>query len=204
MSGRDVRGGGEPAVTRAGAPVVRLVTGGERFEIRTGVSGRRYVFSRLDHPIESGDLDGAVVAITARGSAGARRLLWIGTADRLPPGVATAGREIHAHWLAETPAARARVVADLVAAEGARAERSRAGGPSGRRRGRARRPRRLTRRAGARLDTGGASRRSGRGGGVRCDRPRRPDQPARRRAAMRSSAASCMPRAARWSAVETT
>lgn len=127
MNGRDIRARGEPVVTRAGAPVVRLVTGGERFEIRTGISGRRYVFSRLDHPIESGDLDGAVVAISTRGPAGARRLLWIGPADRLPPGVATAGREIHAHWLAETSSARVRVVADLVAAEGVTAERERAG-----------------------------------------------------------------------------
>lgn len=129
MSGRDVRTGGVPvtmpAGTRVGAPVVGPVTGGERFEIRTGISGRRYVFSRLDHPIECGDLDGAVVAITARGPAGARRLLWIGAADRLPDGVATTGREIHAHWLAETPAARARVVADLVAAEASRSECSR-------------------------------------------------------------------------------
>jgi hypothetical protein len=128
MSGREVRAGGEPqgspVKSSESAPVVRLVTGGERFEILTGISGRRYVFSRLDHPIESGDLDGAVVAITAGGPAGGRRLLWIGAADRLPHGIATAGREIHAHWLAETPAARARVVADLVAAEGSRSASS--------------------------------------------------------------------------------
>jgi hypothetical protein len=127
MSGRDVRAGDGAATIPVPRPVVVPVTGGERFAIRTGVSGRRYVFSRLDHPIESGDLDGAVVAITARGPAGAGRLLWIGAADRLPFAVATAGGEIHAHWLADTPAARARVVADLVAAEGSRAESSRAG-----------------------------------------------------------------------------
>ncbi|WP_333823677.1 hypothetical protein [Pinisolibacter sp.] len=123
MSGCDIRAGGESVA----APAVSLVAGGERFEIRTGESGRRYVFSRLDHPIESGDLDGAVVAIISRGSARRRRLLWIGAADRLPPGIAIAGREVHAHWLAETPAARARVVADLVAAEGSGSGRSRAG-----------------------------------------------------------------------------
>lgn len=87
--------------------------GGERFRIRFGASGRRYVFSRIDEAVGDGDLDGAVVVVSTRDRAGEPRALWIGTGEGLRGGVSVPEHEIHAHWLAETPADRARVIADL-------------------------------------------------------------------------------------------
>jgi hypothetical protein len=100
---------------RRTAPVV----GGERFGLWAGASGRRHVFSRVDHPIEDGDLDGAVVAIVDRRGTGPERLVWLGRGEDAPRGTeAASGREIHAHWLAETARARAAVIADLIEAAG--------------------------------------------------------------------------------------
>ena len=104
----DARGVGTE-VGRMTVPVV----GGERFRIGIGSSGRRYVFSRVDHPIETGDLDGAVVALVARDGGAASRLLWVGAGERAPLGSVAQGQELHAHWLAATAAERARVIGDL-------------------------------------------------------------------------------------------
>lgn len=94
------------------------VVGGERFSLRVGASGRRYVFSRLDDAIDDGELDGAVVALAEGGRVGGSRLLWIGAGEDLPVGRPAPGRQIHVHWLAETAAERARVIADLGAVVG--------------------------------------------------------------------------------------
>ncbi len=97
------------------APIV----GGERFGLWAGTSGRRHVFSRVDHPIEDGDLDGAVVAIVDRHGAGQARLVWLGRGEDTPRCTGTAnGRENHTHWLAATTWARAAVIADLIGAAG--------------------------------------------------------------------------------------
>ena len=91
--------------------VVAGALGTDRFRMWTGRSGRRHLFSRLDGPLTVDDLVGAVVLIAARGDAG--RIVWIGAAEptaRLPLAL---GVEVFAHWLAETPAERAAIVADL-------------------------------------------------------------------------------------------
>ena len=98
--------------TGSGGVVARVV-GGERFGIRNGRSGRRYVLSRIDHRIEVGDLDGAVVVITAGEAAGTEAIVWVGRGEEAPCGRVAAGRAVHAHWLAETDEARAAVIADL-------------------------------------------------------------------------------------------
>lgn len=94
-----------------GGSVVAGVLGTDRFRMWTGRSGRRHVFSRLEGPIAADDLDGAVVLIAAQGDAG--RIVWVGVAaasERLPFAI---GVEVFAHWLADTPAERTAIVADL-------------------------------------------------------------------------------------------
>lgn len=103
---------------RRGRDGMTTVVGGDRFRLRIGTSGRRYVFSRVEPALDAGDLDGAVVALTARDRSGAARLVWIGAGERLPAEATAPGHEIQAHWLAETAAERARVIADLGATVG--------------------------------------------------------------------------------------
>lgn len=83
---------------------------GEGHALWIGRSGRRHVFSRLE-ALEDDDLEGAVLLLARRDDDGelvAERL--ISSADR-PPRLD--GREVWVHWLAETEAARAAVIADL-------------------------------------------------------------------------------------------
>lgn len=84
---------------------------GDRFRIWSGHSGRRHVFTRVESGRDAADLDGAVVLVTRcdrDGSVVAERVLL---ADDLP--VTTAGRELWAHFLAETDYDRRAVMADL-------------------------------------------------------------------------------------------
>lgn len=92
-----------------GGSVVSGILGGDRFRLWTGRSGRRHVFSRLEGAIAPDDLDGAVVLMAAPGDGG--RIVWIGAAAARMP--ARIGVEVFAHWLAETPADRAAIIADL-------------------------------------------------------------------------------------------
>lgn len=94
-----------------GGSVVASVLGIDRFRMWTGRSGRRHLFSRLDGSLTLDDLAGAVVLIAPRGDGEA--IVWVGAveaATRLP---LAPGLEVFAHWLAETPAARAAIAADL-------------------------------------------------------------------------------------------
>lgn len=107
--------GGESTTTRRS--VAATVAGGDRFALWSGRSGRRHVFSRVEPGTEAADLDGAVVIVAVRTADGALRPLWVGDGAEAPldgrVGDRIGGREVHAHWLAETAPARAHVIDDL-------------------------------------------------------------------------------------------
>lgn len=90
------------------ATVAGGVIGGDRFRLETGRSGRWHVFSRLDGPVEAADLAGAVVLLRYDG-----RRVWAGPGEWLRLDRVTRGAEVLVHWLAETQAERARLLADL-------------------------------------------------------------------------------------------
>lgn len=107
-------------MVQAGGEAVRSLSGqvvdGERFRTWVGRSGRRHLFTRLDGGVEPVDLDGAVVIVAVVDPQGESRPAWVGAAERLPAEAAAQRRRLFAHFLAETPAARAAVIADLVGA----------------------------------------------------------------------------------------
>jgi len=86
----------------------------ERFRIWTGTSGRRHVFTRVGADFEPADLDGAVLVVARRDRDGLSEIETVSLA--VDPAAVAAGREIWAHFLAQTEAERAAVAADLVAA----------------------------------------------------------------------------------------
>jgi hypothetical protein len=101
------------AIETMGARMSAVVAGGERFGMRIGRSGRRYVFSRVDHPVADGDFDGAVIVVVRRGAGAGAPASWVGEADDAGAVMVTADHEIHAHWLAETAVERRWAILDL-------------------------------------------------------------------------------------------
>ena len=107
----------------AGAPLAALAGGAlaHRFHAWRGASGRRHIFSVFSAG-DCPDYDDAVFLAVSAHPLGSRRILGIscdaGAAARLCRDNRgdNWSAEIHVHLLAETPASRAAVTADLAAA----------------------------------------------------------------------------------------
>ncbi|MER2607023.1 MAG: hypothetical protein ABTQ29_14410 [Siculibacillus sp.] len=85
----------------------------ERFVVRRGASGRRYVFTRIEALDAAEDLSETVVMIRGRHGGAETVAFALGGGEAGPgPG------EIWAHYLARTAGARQAALADLLAATG--------------------------------------------------------------------------------------